>query len=650
MKYISERHIKYLSRILLVLMVAGIAVSLFACGIFTNPGKYDEADALLTSGSYEEAATAFEALGEYRDAPDKARLARDEVAYASATAMLEQAVRSGDGFDEAASAFTAIAGFRDSSDKSKEALDEKAYASAFALMEQATQESKALKKSQSAQAPQASKTSQATQSTQSTQSAQATQATQAALESQISQASSVIDIYDEAAAAFAALGDFRDSRAKILETHDLAIEVLNAQSYDKAVLMYVREEYNSALEAFRGAGGHLDSGEYIMELTDFIIPYADAEKLFADGKYGDAAKAYKALGNYRDSTAKGATANNYDQYNQAKELYDNKKFQAAYNIFSGLGTFQGSAALLPEIDEAWWAHALALESLDACEEYLSLPNAAHAEEAAIEYERLYAIEQDGLAFDAYTKAADAGTLPALFVFLDAWSESEYAVEYIAQANKLADSIKADSSLSAPLLGNPSDVSNAEIDAFLRDFPGHKDEQKVRSLREGDFITLMSSGVISIAVKGNSIDFTSVTLTSKANRSLTVTIPIGTYFSPGSSSVQNMVVREPTTVTLGANSSTNVSVKTACMNIRRSIPNSNNTFTAQSLDSNAKLRRVVALCNEKRTSYAVTQAAVWIVTDNPGDNSLLNTLVYSDGRRAISSDDLAKAKEIVREAG
>ncbi|MCL2059299.1 MAG: thioester domain-containing protein, partial [Oscillospiraceae bacterium] len=146
------------------------------------------------------------------------------------------------------------------------------------------------------------------------------------------------------------------------------------------------------------------------------------------------------------------------------------------------------------------------------------------------------------------------------------------------------------------------------------------------------------------------DFTSVTLTSKANRSLTVTIPIGTYFSPGSSSVQNMVVREPTTVTLGANSSTNVSVKTACMNIRRSIPNSNNTFSAQSLDGNAKLKRVVALCNEKKASYAVTQAAVWIVTDNPGDNSLLNTLVYSDGRRAISSDDLAKAKEIVREAG
>ena len=51
-----------------------------------------------------------------------------------------------------------------------------------------------------------------------------------------------------------------------------------------------------------------------------------------------------------------------------------------------------------------------------------------------------------------------------------------------------------------------------------------------------------------------------------------------------------------------------------------------------------------------TKYAVVQAAVWIVTDNPGDYTLLNTLVYSGGNSAINSDDLAIAKEIIREAG
>ncbi|MCL2059296.1 MAG: hypothetical protein FWH01_09625 [Oscillospiraceae bacterium] len=235
-------------------------------------------------------------------------------------------------------------------------------------------------------------------------------------------------------------------------------------------------------------------------------------------------------------------------------------------------------------------------------------------------------------------------------FIDTWSESEHAAEYVALARDIAESIKTDSSLSAPILQNLNDATNEAIDAFLQDFPGHMDEQKVRLLKEGDFIELMSTGIISISVKGNSIENTSVTLDSRSKRDLTVTIPIGTYFEPGNTGVQNMVVREAKTVKLNAEGSTTFSVKTACMNIRRAIPNSTNTFTAQVLDGDSKLRRVVALCEEKRATYAVTQAAVWIVTDNPGNNSLLSTLVYSGGRRAISSDDLAKAKEIVREAG
>ncbi|MCL2058652.1 MAG: hypothetical protein FWH01_06285 [Oscillospiraceae bacterium] len=378
--------------------------------------------------------------------------------------------------------------------------------------------------------------------------------------------------------------------------------------------------------------------------------YDEADALLNSGSYEEAAAAFEALGNFRDAPLKAAEAKNNYLYIQAGGLLDDKEFLAAYNIFKELGSFKDSASRLPEIDGDWWAHTLALGSMQACEEYMSLPGAAYAEEAAAEYGRLYAAEQERLAFEAYTVAAGEGTIPALDEYMEAWSQHEYADEYIALALALTESMKSDGSLSAPLLGNPKGVTNEDIDAFLRDFPGHIDELKVRALNEGDFIELMTSGVISLSIKGNSIENTNVTLTSKSNRDLTVTIPIGAYFDPGNTSVQNMVVREPKTLKLSAGGSTTTSIKTACMNIRRSIPNSSNTFSAQALDGDSKLKRVVALCDEKKATYAVTQAAVWIVTDNPSDNSLLSTLVYSGGGRAITSDDLAKAKEIVREAG
>ena len=112
----------------------------------------------------------------------------------------------------------------------------------------------------------------------------------------------------------------------------------------------------------------------------------------------------------------------------------------------------------------------------------------------------------------------------------------------------------------------------------------------------------------------------------------------------------MVVRKPKTVTLSANETISVSISTACMNIHMDIPTSKNSFTIYALEENSKLARVMELLEESNASYAVTQAAVWIVTDNPSEYDLLNTLVYSNGAKAITADDLAKAKEIVRAAG
>ena len=244
---------------------------------------------------------------------------------------------------------------------------------------------------------------------------------------------------------------------------------------------------------------------------------------------------------------------------------------------------------------------------------------------------------------------DRGTIRELNNFISEWGNKSDTRDLTTRAATRIEELKSDSRVSNAILNRPNEATTSMIEEFLREYPGHKDEQKIRALDSGELMDLIKTGTVVVAVSGNSISFTSVKLTNKASRSITVTIPVGTYFSSQSSSVQNMAVRASKTVTISVNSSTTVDIATACMNINRDIPTSKNTFTASALEVNSKLLRVVKLLEQKNASYAVAQAAIWIVTDNPDDYTLLNTLVDSYGRSVISSSDLSKAKEIVREA-
>lgn len=243
-----------------------------------------------------------------------------------------------------------------------------------------------------------------------------------------------------------------------------------------------------------------------------------------------------------------------------------------------------------------------------------------------------------------------GTILDLNNFISEWSNKRDTKDLINRAKSRIEELKSDSRVSAPILNNPNEATTSMIKGFLRNYPGHKDEQKIQKLSSGEFMELITAGTIAVSISGSSIDFTSAKITNKTNREIIVTIPLGIYFSSRSNSVQSMVVRTTKTVALSANGSITTSIATACMNIHKDIPTSKNDFSASELESNSKLFRVVKLLEKKNASYAVTQAAIWIVTDNPSNYELLNTLVYSGGGNLITSDDLAKAKEIVKEAG
>jgi hypothetical protein len=61
---------------------------------------------------------------------------------------------------------------------------------------------------------------------------------------------------------------------------------------------------------------------------------------------------------------------------------------------------------------------------------------------------------------------------------------------------------------------------------------------------------------------------------------------------------------------------------------------------------ALMNRLLKAAEETESSYEITQAAIWQITDNPGKEKILATILYQDGTDAISEEDYAEALRLV----
>ena len=91
---------------------------------------YAAASQLFDEGRYAEAQTAFEALGDYADSPEKAKACADAHAYLEAERLFEAGE-----YQAAAAAFTALGDYADSPEKAKACADAYAYLEAGRLFE-----------------------------------------------------------------------------------------------------------------------------------------------------------------------------------------------------------------------------------------------------------------------------------------------------------------------------------------------------------------------------------------------------------------------------------------------------------------------------------------------------------------------------------
>ncbi len=207
--------------------------------------------------------------------------------------------------------------------------------------------------------------------------------------------------YEEAAAAFAAMGDYSDSAERVMESrYRQAVSLLECGSYDEAKALFgktegysdsneqmLRADYLKAVslgengdlkgsaKLFNTIGGYLDSEERASDMLykfaaslesaspdeaaklyaslngykdsaerSFICSYSNAKKLFENGDFGGAFEAFKALGNYSDSAERALECG----YVYAVSEAESGSLAKAEKLFSELGGYSDSAEKLSE--------------------------------------------------------------------------------------------------------------------------------------------------------------------------------------------------------------------------------------------------------------------------------------------------------------
>ena len=168
--------------------------------------------------------------------------------------------------------------------------------------------------------------------------------------------------FDTAKNRFLALADYKDSEQMAKRCGE-NIEQLK-QEYEQRRI--AKENAEKAQKAKKTRIGIITVLAVVLAVaayftyTKVIIPpgqYKAAEVLFEEGRYEDAWRAFKALGNYKDSVARAEETAKAHSYAGAEELLEIGEYKQASIVFESLGSYLDSAT---RAKEAVYASAEAL--------------------------------------------------------------------------------------------------------------------------------------------------------------------------------------------------------------------------------------------------------------------------------------------------
>jgi hypothetical protein len=165
--------------------------------------------------------------------------------------------------------------------------------------------------------------------------------------------------------------------------------------------------------------------------------------------------------------------------------------------------------------------------------------------------------------------------------------------------------------------------------------------------------LIGTGRIEVLVQGAGIQNVRLRLRRLADEIITVRVPSGTHFLAVNPDVQNMVARSTRYAMLAGPGWEALDVPAAGLNRARAIPWHDDAFSIAGVPVPDEVRRVLLAWTGAHASFAVGQAALWIVTDDADFDALgiLNTGPRGTiGTRLIDETAAARALQILAAAG
>ena len=161
-----------------------------------------------------------------------------------------------------------------------------------------------------------------------------------------------LEIADDAYAK----GDYDQALAyygKLTETDEIKAKINTAQrgkNYLEATAALKSGELETAYTKFIAAGNHADATEQATKL----VLYEQANNLVSEGKYKEAREIYTSLGNYLDVPQK-LTSCDEAIYTEAKSALENGNISGAYDSFAFISGYSDSAEIVAKIEDDYQA-------------------------------------------------------------------------------------------------------------------------------------------------------------------------------------------------------------------------------------------------------------------------------------------------------
>ncbi|EGV16141.1 peptidoglycan-binding domain-containing protein [Thiocapsa marina] len=169
----------------------------------------------------------------------------------------------------------------------------------------------------------------------------------------------------------------------------------------------------------------------------------------------------------------------------------------------------------------------------------------------------------------------------------------------------------------------------------------------------DIHDLIDAGKVEVKASARAMDLVGIELRSGRPYSISVRIPLGTYFTAGSPDLQNMLTTKEVIRSLNSEDWVSISIQAASTDRQRGIPGGDVRLKVQKLPGTSELPKLFPVFSSSGASYPVLQAAIWIVTDNSTFEELAVLIQSQDGfsaTRSINEPEVARAMRICSEAG